>query len=290
MNIYKKGRDGYPKRLEPLLGMPEELYVEGKLPDDERPAIAIVGARNCSHYGANMAKEYARFLGKAGVQIISGLARGIDTWAHEGALSVDAHTFGVMGCGVDICYPASNRKLFEKMKEQGGVLSEFPPGSPPLAYHFPQRNRVISGLSDAVLIIEAKEKSGSLITADYALEQGKTVFALPGRVGDLLSEGCNRLIYQGAIPAWCPEMILEEMNWNTKSGKKSENEKENEILGLAREDNLVYSCLNFNPKSIANLQDETGLPCQEIMKSLVQLQIRGLAKEIWKNNYIRREE
>lgn len=290
MNIYKREKDGYPMRLQMLEGMPEELYVEGKLPDDERPSIAIVGARNCSHYGANMAQEYARFLGKAGVQIVSGLARGIDTAAHEGALSANALTFGVLGCGVDICYPSSNRRLFEKMKEQGGVLSEFPLGSPPLAYHFPQRNRVISGLSDAVLIIEAKEKSGSLITADFALEQGKTVFALPGRVGDLLSTGCNRLIYQGAIPAWSPEMILEEMNWNLKNTQKSKNEKEKEILGLAREDNLVYSCLNFNPKSIADLQDETGLPCQELMKSLIQLQIRGLAKEIWKNNYIRREE
>ncbi len=290
MNIYKKGKEGYPKRLQNLEGMPNELYVEGKLPEDEQPAIAIVGARNCSHYGANMALEYARFLGKAGVQIVSGLARGIDTAAHEGALLAGASTFGVLGCGVDICYPASNRKLFEKMKEQGGVLSEFPVGSPPLAYHFPQRNRVISGLSDAVLIIEAKEKSGSLITADFALEQGKTVFALPGRVGDLLSTGCNRLIYQGAVPAWSPEMILKEMNWNLKNIKNQKNEKEKEILGLAREDNLVYSCLNFNPKTITDLQDETGLSCQELMKSLVQLQIRGLAKEIWKNNYIRREE
>ena len=119
MNIYKREKEGYPMRLQMLEGMPEELYVEGKLPDDERPSIAIVGARNCSHYGANMAQEYARFLGKAGVQIVSGLARGIDTAAHEGALSANALTFGVLGCGVDICYPSSNRRLFEKMKEQG---------------------------------------------------------------------------------------------------------------------------------------------------------------------------
>ncbi len=289
MEIYKKGREGYPRRLQELTGMPEEIYVEGRLPKDECPSIAIVGARNCSHYGANMAQEYAKFLANAGVQIVSGLARGIDTAAHEGALLAGADTFGVLGCGVDICYPASNRRLFEKMKAQGGVISEFPPGSPPLAYHFPQRNRVISGLADAVLIIEAKEKSGSLITADFALEQGKTVFALPGRVGDLLSTGCNRLIYQGAVPAWCPEMILEEMNWDQTVAKKTKNRSEKEILGLAREDNLVYSCLNLNPKNITDLQDETGLSCQELMKSLVQLQIRGLAKEVWKNNYIRRE-
>ena len=290
MKIYKRGKEEYPKRLQMLEGMPQELYVEGKIPKEECPTIAIVGARNCSHYGANMALEYAKFLGKSGIQIISGLARGIDTAAHEGALLAGADTFGVLGCGVDVCYPASNRRLFEKVKEQGGILSEFPLGSPPLAYHFPQRNRVISGLSDAVLIIEAKEKSGSLITADFALEQGKTVFALPGRVGDLLSTGCNRLIYQGAIPAWSPEMILEEMNWQQTDDKKSTDTTEKEILGLAREDNLVYSCLNFNPKNITDLQEETGLSCQELMKSLVELQIRGLAKEIWKHNYIRREE
>ncbi len=290
MKIYKKGKEGYPTRLQSFEGMPQELYVEGKLPKEDSPSIAIVGARNCSHYGANMALEYARFLGKSGIQVISGLARGIDTAAHEGALQVGADTFGVLGCGVDVCYPASNRRLFEKIKEQGGILSEFPLGSPPLAYHFPQRNRVISGLADAVLIIEAKEKSGSLITADFALEQGKTVFALPGRVGDLLSTGCNRLIYQGAIPAWCPEMILEEMNWQQGDGKKSNDTAEKEILGLAREDNLVYSCLNFNPKNITDLQEETGLSCQELMKSLIELQIKGLAKEIWKQNYIRREE
>lgn len=289
MEIYQYGKKGYPDRLRQLSGMPGELYVEGRLPSDTLPSIAIVGARNCSHYGENMAYEYAKYLGQAGIQIISGLARGIDTAAHEGALFAGADTFGVLGCGIDICYPASNRRLFDKIKLQGGILSEFPKGSPPLAYHFPQRNRIISGLADATLIIEAKEKSGSLITADCALEQGKTVFALPGRVSDVLSTGCNRLIYQGAIPAWCPEMILEEMHWdrNPKNQKKG---KENKELVLATEDNLVYSCLNFTPKSITTLQDETGLSGGELMKSLIQLQIEGLAKEVWKNNYIRREE
>jgi len=280
----------YPERLRNIPSPPYAIFVKGSLPSEDRRSVAIVGARECTPYGEVMARDFAKTLAREGVQIISGMARGVDSAGQRGALEAGGTSFGVLGCGVDICYPASNRKLFEKIKEQGGVLSEFELGSPPLAYHFPQRNRVISGLADAILIIEAKEKSGSLITADCALEQGKTVFALPGRVGDLLSEGCNRLIYQGAVPAWCPEMILDEMNWNLKSSKKSENEKEKEILGLAREDNLVYSCLNFNPKNITNLQDETGLSCQEIMKSLVQLQIRGLAKEIWKNNYIRREE
>lgn len=287
MKICRKEDLAYPGHLKGLDGMPEALYYIGEIPQDHVPTLAIVGARNCSHYGSNMAYEYAKVLSRAGVCIVSGLARGIDTAAHEGALAGGGKTFAVLGCGVDICYPASSRKTYEKMKRQGGVLSEFPPGTPPLAFHFPQRNRLISGLADGVLIIEAKEKSGSLITADLALEQGKTVFALPGRVGDLLSTGCNRLIYQGAIPAWCPEMILEEMKWKIKKPDFRKNEDKFKGLGLAREDNLVYSCLDLNPKTATQLQDETGLSCGDLMKSLIHLQIKGLAKEVWKNNYVR---
>ena len=216
IKIYKKTEEGYPKTLLQLPDAPSRLYVLGELPAPMRPAIAIVGARNCSSYGKNMAYEYARILTQTGIQVISGLARGVDAAAHAGALAAGGKTYGVMGCGVDFCYPTSSRKLYHVMQQQGGILSEFAPGTPPLSYHFPLRNRIISGLSGAILVVEAKEKSGSLITADAALEQGRTVFALPGRAGDLLSEGCNRLIYQGAIPAWKPEIILEEMEWTGK--------------------------------------------------------------------------
>lgn len=216
IEIIEKRQKQYPRRLKDLPGMPERLYVSGELPRDELPSLAIVGARNCSAYGKNMAYEYARVLQKAGVQIISGMARGVDGAAHAGALADGGKSYAVLGCGVDICYPSSNRTIYEKMKLQGGIISEYEPGSDPLAWHFPMRNRLISGLADGVLVIEAKKKSGSLITADQALEQGKAVFALPGRVGDLLSEGCNRLIYQGAVPAWKPEIILDEMNWKEK--------------------------------------------------------------------------
>lgn len=284
---YHKDTKEYPKRLKELPGMPEWLYVIGELPSDDVPSIAIVGARDCSNYGKNMAYEYARILGKAGVQIISGLARGIDTAAHEGALAGGGKTFGVLGCGVDICYPASSYQLREHMKHQGGVLSELENGKKPLAYHFPRRNRIISGLADGVLVIEAKEKSGSLITADQALEQGKTVFALPGRVGDLLSIGCNRLIYQGAVPAWKPEIILEEMNWRWDNRNNLVEEGQKNELGLARLEELLYSCLDLYPKSVNLLQEETGLTIGEIMTTLMHLQIKGCAKEVWKGNYIK---
>ena len=290
IKIYKKTEEGYPKTLLQLPDAPARIYVLGELPDPTRPAIAIVGARNCSSYGKNMAYEYARVLTKAGVQVISGLARGVDAAAHAGALAAGGKTYGVMGCGVDFCYPTSSRNLYHTMQQQGGILSEFSPGTPPLAYHFPLRNRIISGLSQAVLVVEAKEKSGSLITADAALEQGRTVFALPGRAGDLLSEGCNRLIYQGAIPAWKPEIILEEMKWTKNKGKIQENFTEEKKIVLAREDDLVYSCLDLNPKTVSQLQDETGLPSGSLLKSLYYLTAKDLAREVWQNYYIRTEK
>lgn len=182
MKVIKRGDGEYPERLQNIAQPPDPLYVAGEVPKDGKPSIAIVGARNSSPYGENMAYEYARFLARAGVQIISGMARGIDSAAHAGALAGGGKTFAVLGCGVDICYPASGRKLYQSMEQKGGLLSEFEPGAPPLAFHFPMRNRLISGLADGILVVEAKEKSGSLITVDHALEQGKTVFALPGRV------------------------------------------------------------------------------------------------------------
>ena len=290
IKIYKKTEEGYPKTLLQLPDAPARIYVLGELPDPTRPAIAIVGARNCSSYGKNMAYEYARVLTKTGVQVISGLARGVDAAAHAGALAAGGKTYGVMGCGVDFCYPTSSRNLYHTMQQQGGILSEFSPGTPPLAYHFPLRNRIISGLSQAVLVVEAKEKSGSLITADAALEQGRTVFALPGRAGDLLSEGCNRLIYQGAIPAWKPEIILEEMKWTKNEGKIQENFTEEKKIVLAREDDLVYSCLDLNPKAVSQLQDETGLSSGSLLKSLYYLTAKDLAREVWQNYYIRTEK
>lgn len=290
IKIYKKTQEGYPEILLHLPDAPARLYVLGELPDPQKPAIAIVGARNCSTYGKNMAYEYARILALAGVQVISGLARGIDAAAHAGALAGGGKTFGVMGCGVDFCYPTSSRNLYHTMQQQGGILSEFSPGTPPLAYHFPMRNRIISGLAAGVLIVEAKEKSGSLITADAALEQGKTVFALPGRAGDLLSEGCNRLIYQGAIPAWKPEILLEEMNWEKKKEKMTKNPENEKKIVLAREDDLVYSCLDLNPKAVSQLQEETGLSSGSLLKSLYYLTAKNLAREVWQNYYIRTEK
>ena len=203
---------GWPGRLRGLPAMPQGLYVRGTLPDDSARSVAIVGARNCTGYGKREAKRFARTLAEHGVQIISGLAYGIDAAAHEGALEGGGKTFAVLGCGADVCYPRANRALYETIRDgNGGILSEFLPGTQPAAWHFPVRNRIVSALSDLVLVVEARRRSGSLITVGHALEQGRSVFAVPGRNGDPQSDGCNALIAQGAGIACDPEMILSEL-------------------------------------------------------------------------------
>lgn len=188
----------YPERLRVIPDPPIALYLKGRLPIPEEPTIAIIGARECTRYGSEMARFFGRELGRAGVQIVSGLARGIDGMAHGGALESDTYTIGVLGCGIDVVYPEENYRLFMKMEQCGGILSESGLGVKASAGLFPQRNRLISGLSDGILVVEAMEKSGTFITVDQGLEQGKEIFALPGRNIDVKSRGCNNLIKMGA--------------------------------------------------------------------------------------------
>ena len=196
---------GFPKKLREIPDPPFGLYYKGSMPSEEEPAAAIIGARLASGYGREQARRFGRQIGARGIAVISGMARGIDGISQKAALDAGGKSYAVLGCGVDICYPEENRELYERLQQEGGVLSEYPPGMQPVA----PRNRIISGLSDLVLVIEARKKSGTLITVDMALEQGREVYALPGRVSDSLSDGCNRLIRQGAGPATCPEDILE---------------------------------------------------------------------------------
>jgi DNA processing protein len=214
------------------------------------------------------------------------MAQGVDSKAHEGALSVaGGETFALLGCGVDVVYPRQNRELYENMLDRGGIISEFPPGTPPRGANFPQRNRLISGLADIVLVVEAREKSGSLITADCALEQGRSIYALPGRVEDSLSCGCNRLIAQGAGIACSPDMLLEELRLERNCKAVSAGESN---LGLASDLELVYSCLDFVPKSLQNIQEICGLPALQLMQHLLELQLMGLAHEATKNYYVKK--
>lgn len=273
---YARGQKGYPRRLMAYPDMPSGLYVRGNLPEDEKPGVAIVGARTCTPYGRAQAAYFAQVLSQNGVAIISGLAYGIDAAAQEGALKGCGKTYAVLGCGTDVCYPKQHAALRQSiLQDGGGVISEYPAGSPPLSWHFPIRNRIISALSDLVLIIEAKEKSGSLITADYALEQGKTVFAVPGRISDPNSYGCNRLIAQGASLALSPEDLLEELGISKQKSKK----KENKLPSYGGDTKKVLDALDSDRQSLSELARKTGLAIGTLSGILLALQIDGAAKE-----------
>ena len=275
----------YPEKLNNYPKMPEILFVKGRLPDRKKPSIAIVGARACSTYGRIQAFRYAKVLSSAGVQIISGMAYGIDAEAHKGALEGGTATYAVLAGGVDICYPAGNKALYERiLREGGGIISEQPPGMRARNYFFPARNRIISGLADMVLIVEAREKSGSLITAQWALDQGKTVYAIPGLVNEELSIGCHKLIYDGAGIAYSPEILLRELGMNYENKVKSDSKND---LGLASDLKLVYSCLDLRPKSTDFLIQKTGLPPRQIGSLLLELKLSGLIREIGRHYYIK---
>ena len=275
----------YPQKLNNYPKMPEILFAKGNLPDAKKPTAAIVGARACSPYGRIQAFRYAKILSSAGVQIISGMAYGIDAEAHKGALEGGTPTYAVLAGGVDICYPSGNRPLYDRiLRENGGILSEQPPGMRARNYFFPARNRIISGLADLVLIVEAREKSGSLITAQWALDQGKIVYAVPGAVNEALSMGCHKLIYDGAGIAYSPEILLRELGLNCENKVKS---PEKNDLGLAGDLKLVYSCLDLRPKSTDFLIQKTGLPPEKIGSLLLELKLSGLVREIGRHYYIK---
>ena len=275
----------YPQKLNNYPKMPEILFAKGNLPDAKKPTVAIVGARACSPYGRIQAFRYAKILSSAGVQIISGMAYGIDAEAHKGALEGGTPTYAVLAGGVDICYPSGNRPLYARiLRENGGILSEQPPGMRARNYFFPARNRIISGLADLVLIVEAREKSGSLITAQWALDQGKIVYAVPGPVNEVLSVGCHKLIYDGAGIAYSPEILLRELGLNCENKVKS---PEKNDLGLASDLKLVYSCLDLRPKSTDFLIQKTGLPPEKIGSLLLELKLSGLVREIGRHYYIK---
>ena len=213
-----QGDAEYPRRLKNIPDAPFAIFVKGKVPEDERVSVAVIGARDCSEYGSYVAAALGKTLGENGVQVISGMARGIDGISQKAALEAGGTSFGVLGCGVDICYPKQNRNLYEQLQEKGGILSAYVPGTLPRAQNFPPRNRIVSGLADVVIVVEARQKSGTLITVDMALEQGKEVYVVPGRVTDRLSDGCNRLVKQGAEIFLSPADFVEELK-NLQSTK-----------------------------------------------------------------------
>ena len=274
----------FPEKVRHIPNPPYALYYIGKLPDENRKTISIVGARARSAYGSEVAQKIAKALALKDVQIISGLARGIDKDAHQGALNGGGDTFAVLGSGVDICYPKEHRYLYNQILTNGGIISEYPPGTKPSPGQFPARNRIVAGLSHCVVVVEAREKSGSLITADFAMEQGRDVYAVPGRISDSLSQGCNRLIKQGAgalisVEDFLSDLdILSEINYTQMDFRKNI---------LEKDESMVYSLTDFRPIGIGTLMEQTGMSITRLLEILAKLQELGLIKETFTNYYIR---
>lgn len=273
----------YPQKLRYLDNAPYALFVRGRLPKVDCVSIAIVGARNSTAYGKEVARWFGKELSNAGVQVISGMAYGVDGMAHRGALEGRTPTYAVLGCGVDVCYPKENFQLYMHMVEHCGVLSEYGPGIPGRAYQFPMRNRIISGLCDGVLVVEARAKSGSLITADLALEQGKNIFAVPGRIQDPLSEGCINLIRQGAEPVSSPKDILEHFQIRGLTEQK----QLQPALELDLPQKRIYSALSLEPKHIEVILKETGLLLTELISYLLKMELDGFVRQTAPNYYVR---
>ena len=281
----------FPQKLHNLTDCPFGLFYRGELPDPGKCAAAVIGARRCSSYGQQMAVILGKALAGEGYQVISGMASGIDGLAQSACLSSHGRSYAVLGSGADVCYPRENEGLYDRLLESGGIISEFPPMTPPLRHHFPMRNRLISGLSDVVIVVEARAQSGSLITADLALDQGKEVYAVPGRYNDLLSYGCNRLIEQGAGIVLSTESLLKNLAVTLELERvplRKEDQTRQIMEDMDVNERRVYEVLNLEARSVDEIAVKAGLTLLESMRLLLDLQLKGLAIEVSKNSYVRK--
>lgn len=288
----------YPHRLKNIYDMPQWLFVKGGIPRDDIPTAAVIGARSCTSYGRQEAEYLGKMLAEAGVSVISGLALGVDGAAHRGVVrahkeaaeefkEMQGRAYAILGSGIDVCYPPSHKRLYEAVCDCGGILSEYGPREAPTPTHFPVRNRIISGFADAVIVVEARKRSGSLITADLALEQGKEVFAFPGRRTDPLSGGCNRLIKQGAAMLTEPEELLEFFQIKDKKIRK---DLKKSVNGLAKTEKMVYSCLDSNPKHVEDIMKRCRLSVGDCMTALLNLELNGFIIQPVNHHYARKLE
>ena len=277
----------YPDKLRFIRDPPAGIYVRGDLPDPDKKTVAIIGARACSQYGRNMAEYFARQLAMNGVQIVSGMARGIDGVAQKAALCEGGRSFGVLGAGADVVYPKENRDIYEMIQGHGGLITEFPDGTAPLPQHFASRNRIISALCDALLVIEARVRSGTGITVSYALDQGRDVFAVPARLTDPLSAGCIKMISEGAGIAASPNDILKSLGLMQEEKVKGKDGSKVVLKNLTRDERAVFACLDLYPVSIDEIVRMSRLSIDDAMASVMSLCIKGIAKECSACNYIR---
>lgn len=272
----------YPVRLKEIELPPPVLYVQGDLQAEDEWAVAIVGTRRLTAYGRQVTTEIASMLARSGVSVVSGLARGIDGVAHKAALEAGGRTLAVLGSGVDRIYPPEHRKLAGEISRSGALISDYAPGTPPDGLNFPPRNRIIAGLSLAVVVVEAGESSGALITAKFAADQGREVFAVPGSITAPQSQGTNKLIQQGASPLLDPAEVLEALNLRRvhqyQAARKTLPADETELR--------LLNMLSQVPMHVDEISNQTDLPIEIVSATLTMLELKGLARQVGGMNYI----
>ena len=277
----------YPKLLKRIYDPPALLYVKGKLSKHQKLTIAVVGMRAASQYGRWMAEMIGAELSKRGIVVVSGMARGVDTHAHQGALQNGGETWAVFGCGLDIIYPPENKNLYHKIIDQGAVISEFPMGAEPLSTHFPRRNRIISGLSLGTVVVEAGHKSGALITAYNALSQSREVFAVPGDIRSKKSVGTHRLIKEGAKLIENVEDILDEIpQWKKLSQANSRVDQP--LPQLSQQEKQLWDVLSKQPTHVDKLAKQAKMDVSETLSVLLSLELKDAVKQMAGMMFMRR--
>jgi len=272
----------YPQRLKEIDQPPPVLYIRGEYLPDDLFAVAIVGTRRVTPYGRQITEELSAYLAANGMTVISGLARGVDALAHQTALKAGGRTIGILGSGVDKIYPPEHRALAEQMMERGAIISDYAPGTPPEASNFPPRNRIISGLSLAVVVVEAGETSGALITAEFAAEQGREVFAVPGSILAPQSKGTNKLIQNGALPLLSVNDLMQALDI-TRVGEKKSARK---IIPADAIEAKLLTVLTNEPLHVDEIRNQSELPIEKVSASLALMELKGMVRQVGGMNYV----
>ncbi|MGC1375127.1 MAG: DNA-processing protein DprA [Anaerolineales bacterium] len=274
--------DEYPQHLKEIDQPPPVLYLRGEIAAEDDWAVAIVGTRAVTPYGRQVTEELATALSHNGVTIVSGLARGVDAVAHSAAIKAGGRTIAVLGSGVDKIYPPENRPMAEKICSHGAVVSDYAPGTPPESANFPPRNRIISGLSMAVVVVEAGDTSGALITAEFAAEQGRDVFAIPGSIYAPQSKGTNRLLSNGAKTLLIPQDVLEALDL-TRNVERREIRK---VLPADTTEAALLDMLGAEPVHVDEIRNRTGLPIEKVSSALTMMELKGMVRQVGGMNYV----
>ena len=288
LGLIRFGDEGYPELLAAIYSPPPILYLRGTIQPEDRVAVAIVGSRKATSYGSVMAEQISVELAQRGVTIVSGMARGIDAAAHRGALQAQCRTIAVLGCGLGVTYPPEHAELADQIAAQGALISEFRVFAPPKPDHFPRRNRIISGLARGVVVIEAGLKSGALITANYALEQGREVFAVPGQATSRSSRGCHQLIKAGAKLTEGWEDIWEEIEPQLATPAQTMLDLTPIVRSLDQEEMVIVDALEAGPMQIDDLIDRTQLPTGQMASLLLSLMLKGVIEELPGKSFAKR--